>query len=576
MPFRLLYILFLLVFVVMGCSRHSDPRLLRLEQMASANQDSAKIALDSLQAIAPAQLSDADRHFYDFLSVKIADKAYVDHASDSLILSVISYEEANQGYGRYPEALYYGGRVYSDLGDFPTALQYFQQALDELPEDADPNLKGRILSQTGRLLNTLRLYKEAIPYVKSSQELSQRNKDTVNDVYDLQLLGDIHLHIKNYSAADSCFIAALGKSDNLPVSFRAKSSMYRAVVKYHTNQLDSALILIRNTPDLVKPISRNNALAIAADIYLESGILDSAYYFAHELITSDDFTNRKSGYHTLLSTELSDYINPDTAKQYILEYRRTLDKYLNENENMLAVIQKARYNYELHERERDKAEMSNENLRYWIVIILFIVLILIVIILYLKNRNKNNVIRLHDALENITMLEQSLRQASGNKPDNEEKEEQITSPTPVDSKENITAMRERLKQKLMALYKSSDANGEIPPAILQSDSYHKLLDAISHEKEVKDRSKLWLELENDVIKSSPNFKSNLQLLLGGRLSSLDLHTAILVKCGITPLQMAIVFNRTKGTIVSRREAICKKIYGESLGTKVIDGIIRLL
>ncbi|MDE6336364.1 MAG: tetratricopeptide repeat protein, partial [Muribaculaceae bacterium] len=80
----------------------------------------------------------------------------------------------------HPEALYYGARVYSDLGDYPTALKYFQEALDHLPSDTkDIDLKSRILSQTGRLLNTLRLYQEAIPYVESTLELDRQQNDTI-------------------------------------------------------------------------------------------------------------------------------------------------------------------------------------------------------------------------------------------------------------------------------------------------------------------------------------------------------------------------------------------------------------
>ena len=62
--------------------------------------------------------------------MKIADKNYVTHTSDSLILRVIDHEESHKGDGRYAEALYYGGRVYSDLGDYPTSLKYFQQSLE--------------------------------------------------------------------------------------------------------------------------------------------------------------------------------------------------------------------------------------------------------------------------------------------------------------------------------------------------------------------------------------------------------------------------------------------------------------
>lgn len=51
----------------------------------------------------------------------------MEHTSDSLILDVIDYYSSNDDRNLYPEVLYYGGRVYSDLGDYPTSLSYFRK-----------------------------------------------------------------------------------------------------------------------------------------------------------------------------------------------------------------------------------------------------------------------------------------------------------------------------------------------------------------------------------------------------------------------------------------------------------------
>lgn len=99
------------------------------------------------------------------------------HSSDSLILSVVDYESRHRRNGRYPEALYYAGRVYYDLDDYPNALDFFQQAMEILPEDTDnQELRLRTLSQTGRLLATLRLYDKAIPYIKEVIEIEKKLK----------------------------------------------------------------------------------------------------------------------------------------------------------------------------------------------------------------------------------------------------------------------------------------------------------------------------------------------------------------------------------------------------------------
>lgn len=164
-----------------GYSRPSHPAdsaLRRAEALADRHYAQAAECLDSID---PGTLSAADRHFYDFLLLKVADKAYTRHTSDSTILRLIDYAGRRHD-AHYAETLYYAGRVYSDLGDYPTALQYFHDALDALPDDDSTLLlRGNILSQTGRLLNNLRLYDEAAPYIEAVIDLNRRQNDSINE-----------------------------------------------------------------------------------------------------------------------------------------------------------------------------------------------------------------------------------------------------------------------------------------------------------------------------------------------------------------------------------------------------------
>ena len=527
--------------------------------------------MSCLDSIDCNSLSTRDRHYRDFLSLKARDKAYIVHESDSLILDLLNYYSSDKG--MYPEVLYYGGRVYSDLGDYPTALQYFYTALDIIPEnEQNLKLKGNILSQTGRLLNSLRLYNDAIPYIKRTIEIDSLLNDSINEVYDLQLLGGIYLRAHDYPNAEHCFRSALAKSINLSVSHRAKSLMYLADVKYRTGQIDSALMYIRNTPGLVKPMARNSALACAADIYHTAGIKDTAYLYAHELINSNDETNKETGYEIILSPDLRHLSSPDSINGYITDYVSLLESSFNENENQLALNRQSFHNYQIHERERQKAEKSNVALRQWLLGSSILVLLLGIVILFLKNRDANNRLKLHAALENVERLRQSLKIEKEDAGKDKSTEEVV----PVEKKLTTSELRDKLKKELFDLYNSNTSRAVIDPEILKSDTYRELQELISKGKELQPDSGLWLELESLVLKCSPNFITNLQLLVGGRLNSYDLHTALLIKCGIQPTQMSILLNRSKGTIVSRRESLCYRIYGEKLGTKVIDGIIHLL
>lgn len=551
-----------------GCSETGqDPRLKEIAEIVSDSPQEALLRLDSIDC---ESISEADRHYYDFLTIKAKDKAYIQHTSDSLILDVISYYENISPSPLYAEALYYGGRVYRDMGDAPTALQYFHKALDNIPEDLRSlNLKARTLSQIGRLLQSISLYDEAIPYVEKSLKICELNKDTTNIVYELQLLGGTYLRAKKYRLAEHYFNKAIEMSSNLPISFKAKSKMYLADVKYQVGQLDSALTLIRNTPDLVKPIARNRALATASDIYLAKGLLDSAYIYAHELINSPDSDNKVIGYQNLLLPELQKFIPLDTIYLYIDEYRGLLENYYDSNESQLAMNQHNFYNYQLHEREKQSAQKEKEKFLKWLYIISIVVVVLVITILALNIGRKKQQLRLHEALDNISKLKASLsNHSSTDNSDSGSKE--IAKETTTES------LRNRLRDDLLSIYNKDKKQGEIPSAILKSEAYKELQSYVAGGKVIPLDSLLWEQMEAAVMECSPNFKYNLQLLTGGNLSFQDYRLALLIKCGITPTQMISLLGRTKGTVSYRREALCYKVFDQKLGSKVIDGIIRLL
>ena len=99
-------LLFIAVAALVASCRgaHSDPRL---TEIASIVSDRPHDALQLLDSINPAGLPEPDRHYFDLLSIKARDKAYIDHTSDSLILDVIDYYTSHPGDDRllYAEAL---------------------------------------------------------------------------------------------------------------------------------------------------------------------------------------------------------------------------------------------------------------------------------------------------------------------------------------------------------------------------------------------------------------------------------------------------------------------------------------
>lgn len=588
MKYRMIFLAISLV-ALCGCGR--DERLPVLTDIYGYVSSEPQKALEALDSIDYAGLSSSNRHFYDLLSVKANDKAYVEHTSDSLILDVMDYYSSRNDAAMYAEALYYGGRVYSDLGDYPSALKYFQKALDILPSDPDNlDLRACIISQTGRLLNKLRLFHESASYIQTSIEIARQRKDTVNTIYDLQLLGNTYLRAKEYDLAEGALYESLRLSEGRPGHHKAKTKMYLAAAKYGCGQLDSALSLIRHTPDYVNQrVSRNYALGYAACIYRDKGIPDTAYMYAHEIITSPNPGPREVGFHVLLSPELRHLISQDTLDAYLSRYVDLLENYYKENEIQLAINQQNLYNYDLHERDKIKAQLAVERMRYWIAGFIFLVFLLVIIVLYFKNRSKSRLLELHEALENIKELRARIKEDILSDPSDAGSDRREPNPelaletdTPKaahdDNVNKEDCLREQLKSELLALYEQTKANPKRISSleIIQSSVYQKIKEKAANDEIIPEDDSLWTELEKTILKSSPRFKQNLTLLSMGNLSLLELHTAYLIKCGLRPSEMEVVLGRTHGAIVSRRQSICEKILGENKGLRIGDAIIRLM
>lgn len=322
------FILFGILFV--GCfQRGHSPTLEHIDRIAAAYPDSAQSLLVNIDSKG---LDAHDRHYLDFLRVKVNDKNYVTHTSDSLILDFIDYAERHESLAVLDEAYYYAGRVYSDLNDYPDAIKFYQKALDNLPPDSlNSNLHCRILIQTGRQLGVMRLSRESIRYFSEVNKIALKRKDTIGVIHNLHSMRLAYLRINNYDSARICASKALELSPCRNVHLKAKSRMLLAEVLYHLGHNDSALRLVRHTPEQVKAISRNAALAIAADIYQRAGIKDSAWMYVRDLITSPDTLNRHNGYRLIFSTSLADDLPLDSLKEYIVKYHDALDNFYSRN-----------------------------------------------------------------------------------------------------------------------------------------------------------------------------------------------------------------------------------------------------
>lgn len=209
---------------------------------------------------------------------------------------------------------------------------------------------------------------------------------------------------------------------------------------------------------------------------------------------------------------------------------------------------------------------------------LIISLILFYKVVKLKRGDYRKMNELREASEKIALLERILAAKDAEKTcDSEPCKSDESESSDSDDMHEYTEkeLRERLMRKLSALADKEEGKCVADELIL-SPAYAAVQAKISAGDEIAEEDTLWDELESTVRSVSPDFKTNLTLLAGGRLSSYDLRTAMLIKCGVSPSHMAVLFNRSRGAIGSRRESLGKRLFGLEKNTKMMDRLIRQL
>lgn len=565
----------LLIMPIAGCSSPTpNPTLEGLDKAATVN---SRDAFDSLQAVSKDELSKADKMYYDFLSVKLADKAIINHTSDSIILPVINYYSNHGPQERYAETLYYGGRVYQDMGDFPSALKYYGEALRHVDGSKEClKLKGNIVSQMAGLFNSMRLFNEARRYIDMSIEIDRELKDTINLMYDLEVLGANYIKVKNYDEAEKAFRRAIRVADRKAPLEAMMDSVYLASIKNYKMEHDSAVLIIRGIPWRVgadlDDDQKQFVYSNASDIYRCEGMPDLAYKYALELVKIKDAKNLKKGYLILLSDELKDLVPADSIRAYVRHYTDAVESYMNSRGDANALIQNTRYNYSIVERDRQKALEKKRSMERWLALSVIVMLMAVIAVIYYRDKSNRTLIKLRTALDNSRELRKQLEEESSKV----ESAKVANAKTQHVREPSAEALRRQLIAELTAVCDSKKKRLPLSPVISDSEAYAELQEHIKEGRVIPDGSPLWGELRSVVLAASPNFDQRLQLLSPEKIKTDAYHIMLLIKCGVKPVQLNTLTGRTKGTLSSRRRMLGLKFTDSDICSTMFDNLIYAL
>lgn len=568
----LFFPLLLLAFVSCGKRNDGLPALQRVALLANTHPDSAVALLDSLRDSIFLQPRSV-RMYYDLLTVKARDKAYIRHTSDSLIRSVLRYYERQDDKKHLPETYYYAGRVYSDLGDAPQALNYFIRA-SETADGKDYDLLSRIYSQIGTLYLYQDVYDKALPVFRKCYQYNLLEGDSAGMVYAIRNMGrtyrtldqvDSALHY--YKEADSLAIK-LG-SNLLRMRVNGEFSAYYTQLGMYKEAYKCLqwAFLQFNSDD------RAPAYSTVAHYYLNINQLDSALIYFTKLLKMDDYLYLQSAYKGLgeIATKRGNYAEACSYWALYEMYRDSVQS-ITQTETVRKI--NALYNYQLREEENNRLQMQNRQQKNYIVWITASMVVVALFFAYRQNRKRKEEGRINQLQKLKALEEQKYRQSQEFIEENKKRIAELEKELQASKIVQNQPQQELLHARKQSLEKDNEQveayrrlEAEAVKALETSDIFRKC-----HEVDGNLSAEDWQTLTAAIDFTYSQFTHRLKDLYP--VSEVELQVCLLLKIGISSTRIAQLVLRSKQAVTSIRKRLYKKVLGQEGTPDEWDKFIR--
>ena len=513
------------------------------------------------------------RMYYDLLTVKARDKAYIRHTSDSLIRSVLRYYERQDDKKHLPETYYYAGRVYSDLGDAPQALNYFIRA-SETADGKDYDLLSRIYSQIGTLYLYQAVYDKALPVFRKCYQYNLLEGDSAALVYCIRNIGRAYSVLNQvdsalyyYKVADSLAIRLgsnfLRRKVNGELSaYYTQLGMYKEAYKCLQMAL-SQMSLAERAP----------RYSTAARYYFSVNQIDSAYY-SKRMTEIERYSYKKEGYEGLarIARLRGNY---EKAFEYF-------DKYLVYADSTSELVRteavrkiNALYNYQLREEENNRLQMQNRQQKNYIVwITASMVVVVALFFAYRQNRKRKEEGRINQLQKLKALEEQKYRQSQEFIEENKKRIAELEKELQASKIVQNQPQQELLHARKQSLEKDNEQveayrrlEAEAVKALETSDIFRKC-----HEVDGNLSVEDWQTLTAAIDSTYSQFTHRLKDLYP--VSEVELQVCLLLKIGISSTRIAQLVLRSKQAVTSIRKRLYKKVFGREGTPDEWDQFIR--
>ena len=564
MPRIYILLMSVLISAFYACDHRGKPypaTLLQIESLADTNPEEAPPLLDRLRD-SLSSFDEEQRMYYDLLDLKVNDKMYVRHTSDSLIKRITAFYEVYGDRDKLLESYYYMGRVYRDLNDAPEALKYFQKALDVAGDTRKYRLLSNVYSQMGMLYDYQNVYEEAIRMYEKAAEYKLLKGDSTSLSLVLRDIARVYDMVdKNDSALLYFQKAAIianetGNRHRYSGILTEQGDLYRELGMY-----DKALECLFES--LKDSVGRNMypTYSTLGHIYLEVGRLDSADYYLRRCLDSPDLYVRDAIYE-YLSFLYERRLNYREAIRYVRLGQQVQDsiRKITDSEEIRKMT--SLYNYQKRETEnlRLKGENDRMQIRIYRILSLFglgLSITITLLFIYRLKRQKERLARQFEALqrEKQEQYERSFQYVEANNV----KLNELGTLLSKDHEDTNSLLH--VRKELLQVTNEQIQLRRTERDLLESDLRHSDIYMKFHSTNEADqiiREEDWNALRKELDKTYNNFTNRLYQLYSG-MSLIELRICYLIKISVKVTDMAKILGRSKPSVSSSRKRLYKKI-----------------
>lgn len=552
------------VLCLYACVNKPYPHTMQIaDTLVYSDPASAIVLLEQLEDSIASEPKEI-QNYYWLLWIKANDKAYITHSSDSLIQEVLQYYE-NKGDSKHlPEAYYYAGRVYSDLGDAPQALDYFQKAAEMLEGSTDYRLLRVVYSQMGELFLFQGVYEEAMKVFKKSYQRHICIKDERSKINDLNNIGVAFTAMGNADSALYYYQKAYKHAEKIGEKGLI-DKVKRSLIDLYTQleQYDLAKSTLGSLESLL-PQDQIAFYSTAADLYYQTEKLDSATHYYNKLLQYDNIYAQQIAHWGLavIAQKKHDY---QSILNHISQYNECTDSIQKITDSESIRKMQSFYNYQLREKENNQLRLKNAQQEQLIIYFIIAVILTIAISIAHMQYNKREKLQLATQLDKLNQIkEKQYRNSSQFIEENNRKIAELESAL-EQNKESSDEMKQLFsaqKEQIILLNNQVEVAQKeqslAQKALRQSKIYNKFHDAVNGNGTID--SKDWKILCTVVDHYYKDFTSRLRTIYP--VSDIEKKICLLLKIEISVTGIALLTGRSKSAIVSARKKLYEKTHGE--------------